>query len=94
MNKSRRKELYTVANSLLALKRTDDKDVEMALEPAKNALDMILYEEESYMDSIPESMQNKCEKAEEACDNIECAIDALNDGDIDSAINYIYSATV
>lgn len=94
MNKGRRKELYAVANSLLVLKRTDNKDVEMDLESAKNALDMILYEEESYMDSIPESMQNKCEKAEEACDNIENAIDALNDGDIDNAISYIYSATV
>ena len=94
MNKGRRQELYTIANSLLALKRTDNRDVEVDLEPAKNALDMILYEEESYMDSIPESMHNKYEKAEEACDNIENAIDALNDGDIDNAISYIYGATV
>lgn len=94
MNKSRRKELYAVVNKLLALKRTNNEDIEMGLESAKSDLDMILYEEESYMDSIPESMQNKCEKAEEACDNIESAIDALNDGDIDSAISHIYSATV
>ena len=96
MNKGRRKELYAVANKLLNLKRTNNEDIQMDLESAKNALDMILYEEESYMDSVPENFQSgyRYQMAEEACDNIENAIDALNDGDIDNAISYIYSATV
>ena len=97
MNKSRRKELYDVVNKLLALKRTNNNDVvEMDLESIKNDLSMILYEEESYMDNIPENMQGgyRYQMAEDACDNIECAIDALDDEDIDEAINYIYGATV
>lgn len=95
MNKNRRKELYAVVNKLLALKNAND-GVEMDLESAKNDLSMILYDEESYMDNIPENMQGgyRYQTAEDACDNIECAIDALDDEDVDSAINYIYSATV
>lgn len=96
MNKTRRKELYSVANKLLALKRTNEDDIETELESAKNDLDMILYEEESYMDNMPENMQSgyKYQKAEDACANIENAIDALDDGNIDHAISYIYGATV
>lgn len=96
MNKNRRKELYAVANKLICLKHQNNEDIEADLELAKNDLDSILYEEESYMDNIPENFQSgyRYQVAEEACDKIECAIDALNDGDIDSAINYIYGATV
>ena len=96
MNKIRRKELYAVANKLLTLKHTNDDDIETELESAKNDLDAILYEEESYMDNIPENMQSgyKYQKAEDACSNIENAIDALDDGNIDHAISYIYGATV
>lgn len=96
MNKDRRKELYAIANKLLALKGTNDDDIEEELESAKSDLDMILYEEESYMDNIPENMQSgyKYQKAEDACSNIENAIDALDDGNIDYAISYIYGATV
>jgi hypothetical protein len=96
MNKDRRKELCAVANKLLSLKRTNNDDIEMDLDPFKNDLDMILSEEESYMDNVPENFQNgyRYQMAEEACNNIECAIDALDDGNIDDAISYIYSATV
>jgi predicted Zn-dependent peptidase len=96
MNKNRRKVLYAVANKLIALKSSDKKDIEADFEAAKNVLDGILYEEESYMDDMPENMQSgyKHQKAEDACSNIEDAIDALNDEDIDAAISYIYSATV
>lgn len=96
MNKNRRKELYAVANKLTVLKHTNDNDIETRLESAKSDLDMILYDEESYMDGVPENFQSgyRYQMAEDACSNIENAIDALNDGDIDSAIGYIYSATV
>lgn len=88
--------MYAVANKLAVLKCTNDEDIETELESAKSDLDMILYEEESYMDNVPENFQSgyRYQMAEDACNNIENAIDALNDGDIDTAINYIYSATV
>lgn len=96
MNKSRRKELYAVANKLLLLKRTDDSDIDTVIDSIKNELDMILYDEESYMDNIPENLQSgyRYQASEDACSNIENAIDALSDGDIDDAISYIYGATV
>ena len=96
MNKSRRKELYAVASKLLTLKCTSGDDIGAALESAKSALDMILYDEESYMDGVPENFQSgyRYQMAEDACNNIENAIDALDDGNIDDAINYIYGATV
>lgn len=90
MNKERRKALYAIVSRLSVVDRnnTDEKN------SIKSDLESILYDEEYYMDSIPENFSYKCEKAEEACDNLESAIDALDDGDIDDAINYIYSATV
>ena len=96
MNKSRRKELYAVANKLLLLKQADDDNIETELDVIKSELDMILYDEESSMDNIPENLQNsyRYQVAEEACNNIENAIDALDDRDIDEAINCIYGATV
>ena len=95
MNKNRRKELYAIVHQLSTLSYTG-KDVATDLEHIKNDLSRILYDEESYMDNIPENLQNsyKYQAAEDACDNIENAIDALNDIDIDEAISYIYSATV
>ena len=96
MNKNRRKELCTVASKLLLLKRTENDNIEEDLDAIKNNLSMILYDEESYMDNIPENFQSgyRYQMAEDACNNIENAIDALDDGDIDDAISYIYSATV
>ena len=95
MNKNRRKELCAVANKLLLLNRDGD-NIEADLEAIKNELGMILYDEEYYMDSIPENFQNGCryQAAEDACNNMENAIDALDDGNIDDAISYIYGATV
>ena len=96
MNKIRRKELNSVANKLIYLNNQNNDDIETDLELIKNDLESILYDEESYMDNMPENFQSgyRYQVAEEACDKIECAIDALNDGDIDSAISYIYGATV
>ena len=94
MNKSRRKELYVVANKLLLLNRDKD-DIESDLDVIKNELSTILYDEEYYMDNIPENFQSgyRYQVAEDACNNMENAIDALDDGNIDDAISYIYSAT-
>lgn len=90
MNKERRKALYAIAKRLSIVDRNnaDEKN------SIKSDLESILYDEEYYMDTIPESFIYKCEKAEEACDNLQSAIDALDDDDVDEAINYIYSATV
>lgn len=90
MNKERRKALYAIVKRLSVMdhNNTDERN------SIKSDLESILCDEEYYMDSIPESFIYKYEKAEEACDNLQSAIDALDDDDIDDAINYIYSATV
>ena len=96
MNSKRRKELYAVVKKLNAWYMVNHQEADAILDMVKNDLDLILYDEESYIDNIPENLQNgyRYQMAEEACDNIECAIDAINDGEIDDAINYIYNATV
>lgn len=96
MNKQRRKELYISAEKLSTLKRANAEDLSSDLDLIKHELSMILYDEESYMDNMPENFQNsyRYQMAEDACSNIENAIDALDDKDIDLAIKYIYSATV
>ena len=93
MNNTRRKELYAVAEMLEGAKGANIANV---IENAKNELDMILYDEESYMDNVPENLQGsyRYQAAEDACANIECAIEALDNGDIKYAISYIYGATV
>ena len=96
INKERRRELCAVADKLFALKRANNDDIDEDLDLIKNELDMILYDEESCMDNIPENLQNsyRYQMAEDACSNIENAIDALDDGNIDHAISFIYGATV
>lgn len=98
MNNERRKVLCAIAARLLSLKHLNDEDMEheQDFNEFTNDLESILYEEESYMDNMPENLQGgyRYQMAEEACDNIGCAIDALSDGNVDDAINYIYSAAV
>lgn len=96
MNKDRRKELYVLANRLQPMSQMDYDDIKEDLDDIKGELSEILYDEESYMDNMPENFQSgyRYQTAEDACNNIENAIDALDDGDINSAINYIYNATV
>lgn len=93
MNNDRRKELRTLANKLKS--NTSQNDVEFIVS-IKNELESILYEEESYMDNIPENLQGgyRYQMAEDACDNIESAIDALNENELNEAIDYIYNAAV
>ena len=66
MNKSRR-------NQLIKLQDT--------INTVKEALEVLLEEEEEARDNIPESMQSseRYERAEAACDAIQSAIDALEE---------------
>lgn len=93
MNNDRRKELRNLANKLKS--NTNQNDLEF-IASIKNELESILYEEESYMDNIPENLQGgyRYQMAEDACDNIESAIDVLNENELNEAIDYIYNAAV
>ena len=95
MNKERRKELYAVANKLSGLVTSED-DIGMEIDEIRGELEMILYDEESCMNNIPENLQGgyRYQMAEDACNNIECAIDSLDDRDVNAAIQYIYDAAI
>lgn len=92
MNKERRKELRIIVSRLQVANLADANEVDAI----KHDLESILYDEENYMDNIPENLQGgyRYEKAEEACDNLQCAIDMLEDDDIDinDVTTYIYNA--
>ena len=107
MNKIRRKEIYIVCNKLETFKNIQASERRSNLTDIINDIEMILSDEQYYMDSIPENMQggSKYEKAEEACDNLENAISELNEitsesdlqdisSHIDEAIDYLYEAMV
>lgn len=106
MNKMRRKEILKIIDRLNGINR------EMSIEAIVNIIsdiiedtEFILSEEECYRDNIPENLQGgeRFERAEEACDNLEYAIDTLEDIDdsdsfediaesIDEAVEYLYDA--
>ena len=67
MNKIRRKEIYTVCNKLETFKNIQASERRSNLTDIINDIEMILSDEQYYMDSIPENMQggSKYEKAEE-----------------------------
>lgn len=92
MNKERRKELRIIVSRLQVANLVDANEVDAI----KHDLESILYDEENYMDNIPENLQGgyRYEKAEEACDNLQSALDALEDDDIDinDVTTYIYNA--
>lgn len=92
MNKERRKELLAIINRLQSINLSDENEVDSV----KCDLESVLCDEEGYMDNIPENLQGgyRYAKAEEACDNLQCAIDALEDDDIDinDVTTYIYNA--
>ena len=76
MNKERRKNLQSIIEGLEALKAD---------------LETLVEEEEEYRDNIPENMQSgeRYERAEEACDAMQCAVDAFDEviSNIESAID-------
>ena len=92
MNKERRKELLAIINRLQSINLSDESEVDSV----KCDLESVLCDEEGYMDNIPENLQGgyRYAKAEEACDNLQCAIDMLEDDDIDinDVTTYIYNA--
>lgn len=112
MNKQRRKEINTIIKKLYALKSsitTGNKDIDITniLNDISDNVSFILSDEEYYMDNMPENLQNGCryEQAEEACDNLENAMDCLRDishkGDkeallsnVDDAIDYLSEAAM
>lgn len=110
MNKQRRKEISAIIARLKMISNKNNYDSETVssiLSNINDDLNTILSDEEYYMDNIPENMQGgyKHEKAEEACNNIESAIDevidAIDNTDdkndmincIESAISYLFAAT-
>ena len=112
MNKQRRKELYAIKERLKVITNTDKENVDLdetkeILEDIKCDLECLYNDEESYMDNIPENLQEsiRYEKAEAACDNLEAAVDSVDDAicsddfeemvnAIEEAINFIDNATV
>ena len=92
MNKERRKELLAIINRLQSINLSDESEVDSV----KCDLESVLCDEEGYMDNIPENLQGgyRYAKAEEACDSLQCAIDMLEDDDIDinDVTTYIYNA--
>ena len=112
MNKQRRKELYEIERKLLLVIRLDEKtadvdDIQEKLESVKGDLESVLMDEEDYKDNIPENLQGsiRYDAAEDACSNIEMAIDSLeyalsienlNDiiDSVEEAIDYISDAAM
>lgn len=83
MNKQRRKEIYALISKLKMITTSEEDAIIIADQLADISEDVgfIKYEEEYYMDNIPENMQGgtKYEAAEEACDNLEDAMDSIRD---------------
>lgn len=68
------------------LRRKRLAEILSSIEDLKSDLEDVLFEEEEYRDNIPENLQGstRYEVADEACDSIQSAIDAL-----DEATDYI-----
>lgn len=64
-----------------AKRRTSLMNIQDIMEKAMNRLKELLEEEEEARDNIPESLQNseRYERANEACDNLSSAINALEE---------------
>lgn len=97
MNKQRRKEIYKLITKLQQVSAMQsDEEKNRELEDIKDDVNLIMLEEEIYMDNIPENLQGgrRYSDAEDACDNLYSAIDSIEDaiGDIDSMDEYISKA--
>lgn len=85
MNKQRRKSLYLIAKRLDAIKLIvlDNKCIgncEKEIDKIVDDIYYCLYEEEFYMDNMPENLQysRKYSDAEDACDSLNSAIENIN----------------
>lgn len=102
MNKLRRKGIRTNITKLHELiqiiKEMGLSDIEDKLADIIEDLEYFLSEEECYRDNMPENLQNgfKYERAEEACDNLQDAVDTLayidSDDTVEDVINNINEA--
>jgi hypothetical protein len=97
MNKQRRKEIYKLITKLQKVSAMQsDEEKNRELEDIKDDVNLIMLEEEIYMDNIPENLQGgrRYSDAEDACDNLYSAIDSLEDaiGDVESMDEYISKA--
>ncbi len=75
MNKSRRKRIAAVINTLENITGYD------LIEPAKSEIEDILYEEEDAYDNMPENLQYSMrgEESSDAIDSLQEAVDALEE---------------
>ena len=112
MNKQRRKELHMLVEKLKKIIHMNTTVVDLDemkefLDDIKSDLELLYGDEESYMDNIPENLQEsiRYEKAEAACDNLENAVDYLDYaiesdtfdemmGYINDTINFICQASL
>ena len=112
MNKERRKELDQIEKQLLLLTNFDEEtadvdDIKEKLLSIKDNLEAVLMDEEDYRDNIPENLQGsiRYDTAEEACSNMEMAIDSIefalsiddfNDivDSVEEAVDYISDAKI
>lgn len=97
MNKMRRKEI------MLAIKRLNSLSVKIETDGLESHVDelndiisdiqMILDEESDYMENIPENLQGgeRYATAEEACENLEEAVDTLEYISTDDSIESVVS---
>lgn len=97
MNNSRRKEIYAIINQLEKAKGTEE------IENIISDIESVLFDEECARDNIPENLQEseRYEMSDEACGNLESAIDALNDiedddikAGISDAVDYLNDAAM
>lgn len=86
MNKERRKEINALAAKL--------EELAGLLTDIKDSVESIRDEEQEYFDNMPESLQggDRGMVAEEAASNLEQAMDALEDIDLDSIVSYLEEA--
>jgi len=110
MNKARRKSLHDIIKLLCSIQMKSDQnsnDIMSALDNAYDRIESIYSDEENYMENMPENLQcgYRYEKAEEACVNLENAMDSVDEAKenvdnneelmscIESAIGYLNNAT-
>ena len=99
MNKQRRNELIKLMNLLYNVKNSivnngTSSEIVEQLKSIIIELESVKWDEEYYMDNIPENLQGgyRYQVAEDACDNLENAIDCLNEAidDVNSNEMLIY----
>lgn len=92
MNKSRRKEIYSIARRLKnLLKETDINYVSNEISECIDLTQCIFDEEDMCRDNVPENLQNgyRYQESEEACDYLEATIEVLEDINYDDNIESI-----